>query len=230
LGALAWLAMLKSGVHATVSGVLLGFLTPTRAVVRPGFVLERAREALDNLRELFHMEEREMEQGGHQQRAKLVQDVRQVSLGTLSPLDNLSRHLEPFVAYFVMPVFALANAGVRFEAATLSDVLAQRVGLAVGLGLVLGKPIGIALFSYAACRFRIAALPAGVAWNQIWATGLLAGIGFTVALFVTNLAFEEAVLIDGAKLGILIGSLVATLGGACCLAKVLPRECRDGRP
>ena len=121
-----------------------------------------------------------------------------------------------------MPVFALANAGVVLDTATLGDPMALRVASAVALGLVVGKPVGIALFSWLAIRSGLAMMPAGVNWGMLFATGVLAGIGFTVALFITALAFPEPTHVAGSKIGILLGSLIATAGGLAVLARSLP--------
>ena len=139
-----------------------------------------------------------------------------------APVDDLIHRLHPWVAFVIMPVFALCNAGVAFDASSLGDALAQRVALGVALGLLLGKPAGVTLFAWLAVRLGIAELPRGVGWFQIAGAGLLAGIGFTVALFIAALAFSEPELIAGAKVGILAASLLATLGGAALLARALP--------
>lgn len=140
-----------------------------------------------------------------------------------APVDDLVHRLHPWVAYAIMPIFALCNAGVALDAASLGDAEAQRVALGVALGLLIGKPVGITLFAWLAVRLGVAELPRGVGWFQIVGAGLLAGIGFTVALFIAALAFSEPHLVSGAKVGILAASLLATLGGAALLAKALPR-------
>jgi NhaA family Na+:H+ antiporter len=141
---------------------------------------------------------------------------------TLSPLDRLAGRLERPVAFGVMPLFALANAGVALDAATLRDPLAGRVALAVALGLLVGKPVGITLASWLALRLGLAELPRGVDLRAILATGMLAGIGFTVALFIAALAFDEPALTAGSKLGILVGSVLSGAIGLAVLGRVLP--------
>jgi len=143
-----------------------------------------------------------------------------------SPIDDLVHRLHPWVAFVIMPVFALCNAGVALDASSLGDAQAQRVAAGVALGLLLGKPVGITLVSWLAVRLGVAELPRGVGWFQIAAAGLLAGIGFTVALFIAALAFDDARLVAGAKVGILAASLLATLGGAALLAKALPNPAK----
>lgn len=159
LGVLVWFTFLKSGIHATVAGVLLAFVIPTRTGIK------------------------------------------------------LEHTLHPWVSFGIMPLFALANAGVSLSGGTLF----HPVNLGIIAGLILGKQIGITLFSWAAVRLRFAALPEGIRWIQLYATGWLGGIGFTMSLFITNLAFSEAYLVDLAKLGILTASVLAGGIGAAIL-------------
>lgn len=228
VGVFVWYEMHHSGVHATVAGVLLGFLTPTALPVRDHeTLLDRGRSVLERMRELVmghHDDDSEVtDHGGHQRHA-LFRQLQDMGRETISPVDFLTNALERWVIFVVMPLFALSNAGVVLEASTLNDPEAQAVAVAVGLGLLFGKPIGVALFSWAAVRSGIAVLPRGVNWAAIFATGALAGIGFTVALFVTALAFDEgSVARAGAKIGILVGSLLATVIGLAILTKALPR-------
>ena len=179
-GIAIWLATLESGIHATVAGVLLGLLTPTR-VVEPASGAE------------------------------------------FSPIEQLTRALHPWSAFVVLPIFALASAGVVIDAAALRDPLASRVTLAVALGLLVGKPLGITLFSWLAVKSGLAVLPPGVGWGAIFGAGILGGVGFTMALFITTLAFEAPGLAAASKLGVIGASVVAAGLGMGCLARVLPR-------
>ncbi|MDJ0788932.1 MAG: Na+/H+ antiporter NhaA [Myxococcota bacterium] len=225
IGLFVWYETHHSGVHATIAGVLLGFLTPTgRFRSEHETLVERGRSALEHIRELLLGEDDEdqIDYGGHQ-RHHAAQQLSWLGRRSLSPLDFLVNLLERPVAFVVMPLFALANAGVVLDAATFSDPEALQVAVAVALGLVVGKPLGITLFAWIAVRSGVATLPRGVNWTCVAATGVLAGIGFTVALFVTALAFTEApVATAGSKVGILIGSLVATILGVAVLARSLP--------
>ena len=121
-----------------------------------------------------------------------------------------------------MPLFALANAGVAFDMAVFTNPTSQMVGLAVASGLLIGKPLGIGLFSYFAVRCKIATMPSGVNWGSLLGVGLLAGIGFTMSLFVTNLAFADPILIAGSKIGIFAGSVIAAILGILFLRRSLP--------
>jgi NhaA family Na+:H+ antiporter len=228
VGAFIWFQTHHSGVHATVAGVMLGFLTPTRADFdqHRETLVDAARHALE---ELHHTlvgrgdEEPPADPSGHH-RHQLVRKLEVVGRHALSPLDFLVNRLERWVAFFIMPVFALANAGVVLEASTLGDPVARKVGLGVALGLVVGKPIGVTLVSWLAVKGGIAVLPRGVTWGSILGAGTLAGIGFTVALFITALAFLEPNHVAGSKAGILLGSLVATVLGLGLLSRVLPKQ------
>ena len=145
-----------------------------------------------------------------------VKAVRQLSREAVSPLSYLEDALHPWVGFVIMPVFALANAGVEFSAGDL----ASPVALAVALGLLLGKPVGIVLFSWVAVRAGIAALPSGVNWRILTGGAVLAGIGFTMALFIAGLALEGD-LLSASKVGILVGSAVAAVGGMLILTRSL---------
>jgi len=127
------------------------------------------------------------------------------------------------VLFVIMPLFALANAGVTFDASTLSDPMAIRVGVAVALGLLIGKPIGITLFSWLSVRIGLAEMPRGVNLLALFATGMLAGIGFTVALFISALSFSDPHMTAGSKVGILFGSTLACILGLAALNRALPK-------
>lgn len=225
LGLFVWFQTHHSGVHATIAGVLLGFVTPTKVWRHDHETLiHRGRDALDHLRDLLrgvHDTPEPVDHGGHG-RHHATRELASLARETVSPLDFLVNLLERPVAFFIMPIFALANAGVVLDASTLGDPMALRVAAAVALGLVVGKPVGIGLFSWVAVRSGLAVLPKGVNWGMLTATGVLAGIGFTVALFVTALAFTDPVHAAGSKIGILLGSVFATAAGLLVLARSLP--------
>jgi len=217
VGILVWLATLASGVHATVAGVLLGFLTPTHKMVSTDTLVARARRLADELMGVIERDRFESE------RKRLANQLSDVKKNALSPLEYLTTALHPWVAFTVMPVFALANAGVALEADALDDPTAWGVSLAVALGLLLGKPIGITFFAWLAVRLGVASLPRGVNWVSVFGAGILAGIGFTMALFITALAFKDPQLVAASKVGILGASALATLLGLMVLTRALPR-------
>ena len=220
VGAFAWYATYQSGIHPTVAGVVLGFLTPTVTDVHVRGVMNSAFEAMGRLRDMVERSEPDVSSHQRQDILRRLNQSREV----LSPLDFLTTRLEPWVGFFIMPIFALSNAGVVVTTSTLGSGEAVGVATAVALGLVLGKPIGITLFSFAAVKLRLAVLPRGVSWTTIFATGLLAGIGFTVALFITGLAFQNPLFIDGSKVGILGASTVAAIVGLWVLSRALPER------
>jgi len=222
VGAFVWFETHHSGIHATIAGVMLGFLTPTTVPAdHHDRLIDSARSAVDRLVEVLRHGVA-ADQGGHA-RHYAVRSLRQIGTLSLSPLDYLTNGLERWVAFVIMPLFALANAGVALDPDMLRDPVAEKVMLGVALGLLIGKPVGITAFSWIAVKLRVAELPRGVSWTAIMATGVLAGIGFTVALFVTALAFDHPVFTAGAKVGILLGSIIATVLGLLLLNRALPR-------
>lgn len=207
LGAAVWLAFVKSGVHATIAGVMLGLLTPAHPYVGGGAFaqfLDRTRERL-----------RGEGWAAAGERASRVQTLRRVTREAISPLEYLENLLHPWVSFGIMPIFALANAAVRVQLSDFTD----RVGLAVAVSLLVGKPLGIVLLSWMAVSLRVARLPAGVTWTRLAGGGALCGIGFTMALFIASLGLDEAAL-AAAKVGILTGSALAAVAGMLVLRRI----------
>lgn len=205
-GALVWLAFHESGVHATIAGVILGLITPSRPWLAGGgvaVILRRVQDVWSGTSDAPSRTD--------------AWRVERAAREAISPLARLEDGLHPWSAFLIMPVFALANAGVAFEGALITDTVA----LAVGAGLVLGKPVGIVLFSWLAVRAGLARLPEGIGWDVVAGGGLLAGIGFTMSLFIANLALGGEML-DAAKVGILGASLVAGAAGMAVLVARLP--------
>jgi NhaA family Na+:H+ antiporter len=202
VGAGVWLAVYRSGIHPTVAGVILGLMTPSTEWVR--------RHALHlALTDLL----RQMQEQGQSEVANY--DLHLLSFAakeSISPLERIETALHPWVGFLIMPLFALANAGVPLTPEALGD----RVAVAVALGLFLGKPIGVVLFSFLAVTLRVAKLPDNVNWWQMLGAGCLAGIGFTMSLFVANLALEGEHLSAG-KIGTLTGSVCSAVLGTAIL-------------
>jgi NhaA family Na+:H+ antiporter len=213
IGALVWLALLESGVHATLVGVALGLLTPAWPHRSPRRYPGEARRLIDVIERAYYdrvLTQQEFEQNEHH-----IAELQRLSIQSTSPLSRLERALSPWVAFVIVPVFALANAGVELTADAVTGFASNQVTLGVAAGLVIGKPLGIVLASAIAVRLGIGRLPPGTTWAHVVGLATVAGIGFTVALFVTSLSFAEPDLTDSAKIGILAGSLVAgTLGYA----------------
>jgi NhaA family Na+:H+ antiporter len=198
-----WYFMLKSGVHATVAGVLGAFAIPVRSRIDPELFIVRVREYLNQFDQ--PVTERTIILSPEQQSA--VEAIEREALRVQSPLQRLEHRLHYFVAFFVMPIFALANAGVALGGEGGLN-WTSRVIWGVALGLLIGKPLGIALFSWLAVRLGLAQLPQGINFVHIVGVGFLGGIGFTMALFIAGLAFRGDEL-NYAKLGILAGSALA---------------------
>jgi NhaA family Na+:H+ antiporter len=214
LGIALWVAVLKSGMHATIAGVLLAFTIPARRVIDAPEFLSRAELLLAEFRE--DLKPGHSEPTADQQHTLQSLEVASRELGT--PLQRLEHSLHPAVAFFIVPVFALANAGVAVGG-DIGATMTSPITLGIILGLLFGKQIGILAFSWMAARIGLAALPQGVRWRQIWGVSVLCGIGFTMSLFIAGLALTEPVLLDSAKVGILAGSVVCGLLGALLLSR-----------
>lgn len=198
-GAAVWLCLYESGVHPTLAGVAMGFLAPVRPLVR--------EPQLDAVARRLSADE-----------DVTVEEVRTLAFElreSVSVSERFEDALHPWSSYLILPLFALANAGVSVSADSLGDALSSRVTIGIVLGLVLGKPLGILGASWLAVRAGVARLPADLSWRHIAGIGTVAGIGFTVAIFVSGLAFDTAAVEDEARLGVLAASVLAAgLGGA----------------
>lgn len=209
-----WYLTLESGVHATLAGVALGFLTPAHPLYRAEDFDTRARAILDQYPVEGPSDTRTQEHADHE--TLLLSEIANEAV---SPLSRLEHRLVGWSSFVIVPLFALANAGVDFRAVRISEALASRVALGIGLGLIVGKIIGITLASYGAVRFRLGKLPPGTTWRHVLGLAAVAGIGFTVSLFVTGLAFADAQLAGFAKVGIFSGSVVAGTIGSLILIR-----------
>jgi len=217
-----WMAVFASGVHATIAGVLVAMLVPVKPTAEPRALLELAEDRLRRLKGAGPTAESMVLD--HDQLAGVVEAEDAVHQMQPAGL-RLEHYWHPVQAWLILPLFALANAGVRLDQGVI-QALASPVGIGVLLGLFVGKPLGFALFSWLAIRSGQAELPEGVTWAQIWGVSCLAGIGFTMSLFVSELAFKSEVLISNAKLGILAASLVSAAVGCLALQSALPSEDR----
>ena len=201
LGAALWFALHEAHVHPTLAGVACGLLAPTQPLLRRELV--DADELAEGLLDVSTVE--------------AARETVQLARHSVSVVEWLEHLLHPWVTFIVVPVFALANAGVVVSAATVRDAAGSSVTFGIVLGLVVGKPLGIVTFAWLAVRLGLARLPAGVRWSQVAAVGAVAGVGFTIALFVTELAFADARLMAEAKLGILLASVVSAVVGLVAL-------------
>jgi NhaA family Na+:H+ antiporter len=220
-GAVLWWGLLHAGVHPALAGVVLGLMTPVVSVRRseePAHVL--AARALNDLG-------RHSQGAGHDRAllAEPLKRLRHAQRELVPPVVRVQRALHPWVAYGVMPLFALANAGVSLEGIDYASSESRRVVLGVAAALLIGKPAGILLGSWVAVRLRFCRLPPGVTWRGVVLVGCLGGIGFTMSIFVATLAFTDGPLLAAAKSGVLLGSaLAAALGLALGRVLVAKRE------
>jgi NhaA family Na+:H+ antiporter len=206
LAAALWLAVFESGVHATLAGVVLGFLTPAVAFQSSRRVSEVIGERLTEITD----SDAEVSAGTLLETSRLAEEA-------VSPLARMEERVHPWSAYVILPLFALANAGVPVSLGGIADALSSPVGAGIALGLVIGAPIGGILFAFAIVRLGPARIPNGLDWPAIAGVAPLKGIGFTIAIFISALAFEEQALEDQAKLAILAGSAAAAVIGLVVL-------------
>jgi NhaA family Na+:H+ antiporter len=216
---IVWILFYYSGVHATISGVAMAMLIPTTPRYSRSYYLHKAdmieKEivAADNIEDANEAEEK---------RLYYIHRMKQISNGAESMSHRVEHLLMPYVNFIIMPIFALVNAGVHIESVEYFNIFeysaeAGSIGMGIFFGLVLGKPIGISLFSYIAIKLGIAERPAGASWRMLFAIACLGGIGFTMSIFVDNLAFDTATQIDfinKGKISILMASTVAALLGS----------------
>ena len=219
LGTLVWFAVHESGIHATIAGVILGLLTPAHRWVSPGLfgsILDKAGRVFDG------------EDLSKTSEYTVLRHMETASREAISPLERLETGLHPWVGFVIMPLFALANACVPIDVSYVTSPVA----LAIAAGLLIGKPLGIVGASYGAVKLGWARIPDGVTWKMITAGGFLAGIGFTMAMFIAGLAMKGnlAEWLDPAKIGILCGSVLAAVIGMVFLAaqiKSVPENAAD---
>jgi NhaA family Na+:H+ antiporter len=214
-----WLAVFASGVHATIAGILLAMVIPVRPVLSPEQFILDAESFLDKAKNRI--------QSGtcivtDNEQLEAVEAIHVRASDALPSGLMLEHDLHPVQVWLILPLFALANAGVTVGGNVL-DVLVDPIALGIVAGLVVGKPLGITLLSWLAVRSGRGALPAGVTWGQVAGAGCLAGIGFTMSLFVADLAFADEALITAAKIGILAASLTSGVVGFLVLGRALPK-------
>jgi NhaA family Na+:H+ antiporter len=207
----AWAGIYAAGIHPTIAGVIVGLVTPVRAWLGPDGFMAGVRHELEHLAQVTP---------GALSSHDFAETLRHVDVArreAMSPAESLIETLHPWVAFGIMPLFALANAGVAISGGAL-DAASWSVATAVAVGLIVGKPVGILLASWLTLRLRIGTLPAGMTLRHVVVLGVVAGVGFTMALFIAQLAFADPSLLAAAKLGVLAAS-----AGAAVLGLVLGR-------
>jgi Na+:H+ antiporter, NhaA family len=217
-GCFFWLAVLKSGIHATIAGVALGLLTPAQPWFNERNFDAAATKLLNSYREAVT---RGDTNGGR----ALLGQFEELTLGTESLAERLERLIHPWVSFAVLPLFAFANAGITLSGEIMEQAIMSPVTLGVGIGLVIGKVSGVLGCSWMAIRVGLATMPSSLNWTSILGIGLLSGIGFTVSLFISGLAYSEGALDEQAKIGILLASIFSGFGGYMFL-----RLCSPGKP
>ncbi len=201
IGLVIWYATFQSGVHATIAGVVMGLLAPARPLHRQA----ATAEVIDKLERASSLN------------ANAIRDAYFDLKESVSVAERLETLLHPWTSYVIIPIFALTNAGLVITADGLSDAASSTVTLGVILGLVAGKTIGVASFTWIAARLGLAPLPTGVRIAHLAGVGMIAGVGFTVAIFVSGLAFDDPTYADQSLLGILVASAIAAIGGSIIL-------------
>lgn len=220
VGIALWLAFLKSGVHATVAGVLLAFTIPVSSRIN---TMKFKNETERLITEFDNAGEHGEDVLTNSERMGIVDKNENNCEKILTPLQRFEHGLHPWVSFFIMPVFALANAGVTIGSG-LTSALSNPVSIGIILGLFFGKQIGIFSFSYLAVKLKLASEPEGVSWKKIYAASVLTGIGFTMSLFIANLAFNSPELLNISKVGILTGSLLSGIVGFIILKLALNKN------
>jgi NhaA family Na+:H+ antiporter len=217
LGFGVWLATLRSGIHATIAGVILGFLVPVTSSVSLDQFGDVCSEMLEDFKQA-------RASGDHSLANRQLGAMEYLIANTESPADRITRKLHDWIAFLVLPLFALSNAGVTFSFTTWKTLLHSPLAWGVLLGLLIGKPLGITGACWLAVKLKLAQLPGTVRWNHIASVGAIAGIGFTVSLFISALAFSEPAQLDAAKTAVLTASLLSGICGYVLLTRATRHE------
>jgi NhaA family Na+:H+ antiporter len=220
VGIVIWYLFLQSGIHSTISGVLIAFVIPARPRLDVGRYIRRIRSAMNSFPVL-----KGDEIVLNNRQIAILKKVERASDYVISPLQSLEDELHNVVNFLILPLFAFANAGVVFSG---GGELVGNVGLAVALGLLIGKFVGIFSFTWLSVKLRLTAMPDGMNWRSLAGVSLLGGIGFTVSLFIASLSFSDGYpeLLNQAKFGVLSGTLIAGILGYIVLRLAIKKEMR----
>lgn len=227
VGLVLWYFMLNSGIHATIAGVIVAFCIPATLRKGTGHYLERIRNSINGF-PVVEIDNQHDTIVWTNQEIHTLKSIESAADKMISPLQDLEDNLHFLINYIVIPLFAFANAGISFEGMGFGTIFSG-VGLAVMLGLVIGKFVGVFSFSWLAVRFNVVKLPANTTWKAFSGVCMLCGIGFTVSMFIADLSYAGAGeagahILDQAKLGILLGSVIAAVLGCVILNRTLPAE------
>lgn len=228
VGIVLWYVMLNSGIHATIAGVIVAFFVPATLKNGTGYYLERIRNnvnkfpviEVDDLHDTIVLTNDQIH---------TLKSIESAADKMISPLQDLEDSLHTMINYVVVPLFAFANAGIALSGMSMGGLFSG-ASLAVILGLVVGKFLGVFSFSWLAIRFKVVSLPSGASWASFASICVVCGIGFTVSMFIADLSYaglgaEGSVLLAQAKLGVLVGSVISAVLGCVLLHKTLPKEC-----
>jgi NhaA family Na+:H+ antiporter len=218
IGVFVWFAVLQSGVHATIAGVLLAFSIPVKSSIDRGSFVAKCRRLLDRY---------DASDPNSAEAHAVIHTLESQCEKVDTPLHRIEHSLQPWVSFFIMPVFAFSNAGVHLLGQFQSS-FGHPVTIGVFLGLLLGKPLGIMAFCWLAQKTRLATPPAGVQWGQIFGASCLCGIGFTMSLFISGLALTGETVVDMAKIGTLAASVTAGIVGSLVLLRGANPDRRGG--
>lgn len=225
IGGVVWFLFLNSGIHPTIAGVLVALCIPATPVFAPKKYIKKIRQAISNFRDVDDeiLTKRSIL---NKEQMNWLKEIESASDKVISPLQELEDSLHPVVNFFIVPIFAFANAGIYLLNMNPSSLF-EGIGLAIILGLVIGKFVGIFTFSWLTVKFRLAPMPAHSTWREMASVAMLGGIGFTVSLFIATISFgndpAQAELLNEAKLGIVTGSLIAGIIGFLWLQRTLPK-------
>jgi len=212
-----WVAFFYSGIHPTIAGILLAFTIPSKSRIDKDQFTDKLKMLY---RRYLNADSNNDDFNTHAEE-RLLSRIRSVGDDARTPLQKIETGLHGFVYFIIMPLFAFSNAGVRIEG-SLTDVFTTPVGSGIGLGLIAGKFLGIFFFTYALVKFKVAKLPENTNWRHVAGLSMMAGIGFTMSLFITELAFDSEHLIQAAKLSVLCSSAVAAVVGLVYLRLANP--------
>lgn len=227
LGLVLWYMMLNSGIHATIAGVIVAFCVPATLKKGTGFYLERIRQHINQF-PVIDINKQHNTIVLTNDQIHTLKSIESAADKMISPLQDLEDNLHAFINYLVIPLFAFANAGIDLSHMSVGTLFSG-VSLAVILGLVVGKFLGVFSFSWLAIRLKWVSLPAGASWQSFASVCMVCGIGFTVSMFIADLSYAAlgesgALLLDQAKLGVLCGSVISAIFGCILLHKTLPQS------
>ena len=215
VGIAVWTCFLFSGVHATIAGVVVAFTIPARTKIQESEYIEQVTRYTNDFEEAIPLNGPLMTADQH----TIIEKIKKLSQDAETPLQKIEYSLHPWVAFVVMPLFALSNSGMIIGSDFFTAIV-NPVSIGVAVGLVIGKLAGITFFTWMMVRLKLSDLPEGATWHHIFGVALLAGVGFTMSLFITGLAFQSEGLIENAKYGILLASVLSGAGGIIYLRRL----------